>query len=50
MWWKGLLFFGYTSMLGGILVKNRVGIAGHELVWVDRDERRAADARIGGIG
>jgi hypothetical protein len=49
MWWKGLLFIGYAAMLGGILVKNRVGIGSHELVWIDSDERRAADASINGI-
>jgi hypothetical protein len=49
VWWKGLLFVEYATMLGGILVKNRVGIAGHELVWIDSDERRAADSSINGI-
>lgn len=49
VWWKGFFFIGYTAMFGGIFVKNRVGIAGHELVWIDRDEGRAADASINGI-
>lgn len=49
VWWKGLFLVGYAAMLGGILVKNGVGIGCHELVWVDSDEGRAADAGIDGI-
>lgn len=49
VWWKGILFFGYTAMLGGILVKNRVGVASDKLVWVDSDEGRTTDASINGI-
>ena len=49
VWWKGLLVIGYAAMLSGVLVKNRVGVAGHELVRIDGDEGRAADARINGI-
>jgi hypothetical protein len=49
VWWKGLFLIGYAAMLGGILVEDGVGIGGHELVWIDSDERRAADASINGI-
>jgi hypothetical protein len=26
VWWEGLLVIGYAAMLGGVLVKNRVGV------------------------
>ena len=26
VWWEGLLVVGYAAMLGGVLVKNRVGV------------------------
>lgn len=49
VWWEGLLVIGYAAMLGGVFVKNRVGVVCHELVRVYSDEGRAADARISGI-
>jgi hypothetical protein len=49
VWWKGFLVIGYASILGGILVENRVGVAGHIFVGIDGDERRVADASISGI-
>ena len=49
VWGKGLLVFGYAAILGGILVKNRVGVVGHILVGIDNDDRRAADASINGV-
>ncbi len=35
VWWEGLLVIGYTAMLGGILVKNRVSVGGDEFVRID---------------
>jgi hypothetical protein len=49
VWWEGLLVIRYAAMLGGVLVKNRVGVGCHELVRIYSDEGRAADARINGI-
>ena len=49
VWGKGLLVCRYAAVLGGILVKNRVGVAGHILVGVDNDDRRAADTIINGV-
>ena len=47
--WEGLFVIGYAAVLGGVLVKNRVGVACYELVRIYSDEGRAADARIIGI-
>ena len=49
VWGKGSLVFGYAAMLGGILVKNRVGVGGHILVGIDGDDRRVADASVNGV-
>ena len=49
VWGKGVLVFRYAAILGGILVKNRVGVAGHILVGVDDYDRRAANAIINGV-
>jgi len=49
VWREGLLVIRYAAMLGSVFVKNRVGVACHELVRIYSDEGRAADARIIGI-
>jgi len=49
VWWEGLLVIGYAAVLGGVFVKNRVGVAWYELVRVYSDLGRAADPHINGI-
>jgi len=49
VWGKGLLVLGYAAILGSILVKHRVGVAGHILVGIGNDDRRATDTGINGI-
>lgn len=49
VWGEGFLVFGYAAMLGGILVKHRVGVTGHILVGIDGDDGRVTDASINGI-
>ena len=47
--WGKSLVFRYAAMLGGILVKNRVGVSGHILVGIDGDDRRVTDGSINGV-
>lgn len=46
---EGLLVFRRATILGGILVKDRVGVAGHEFVGVDSYECGFANAGVDGV-
>ena len=43
------MVFRRATILGGILVKDRVSVAGYKLVWVDSDECRFANAGVDGV-
>lgn len=46
---EGLLVFGRATVLGGILVKDRVSVAGYKFVWVESNECGFADAGVDGV-
>ena len=49
MWREGFLVFRRATILGSILVEDRVGVAGHKFVRVDSDEYGFADTSVDGV-